>query len=152
MPNTNEGFDQVEAVASPEHAVNVVKFESAQSDSVPRRRRGGRRVVRGVGAAGASLELKVEEHAATPLFEEPKLPVAQPAHDAGDVAVSSDDGDSDGVSRPTRRRYRSARPDDDVREIADEQSTRTRRRRAMQVEDERDEDRPPRSRGLRPRR
>ena len=146
MPNTNESFDQVEAVASPEHAVNVVKFESAQSDSAPRRRRGGRRVVRGVGAAGASLELKVEEHAATPLFEEPKLPVAQPAHDAGDVAVSSDDGDSDGVSRPTRRRHRSARPDDDVREIADEQSTRTRRRRAMQVEDERDEDRPRRRR------
>ena len=145
MPNTNESFDQVEAVASPEHAVNVVKFESAQSDSAPRRRRGGRRVVRGVGAAGASLELKVEEHAATPLFEEPKLPVAQPAHDAGDVAVSSDDGDSDGVSRPTRRRHRSARPDDDVREIADEQSTRT-RRRAMQVEDERDEDRPRRRR------
>ena len=145
MPNTNESFEQVEAVASPEHAVNVVKFESAQSDSAPRRRRGGRRVVRGVGAAGASLELKVEEHAATPLFEEPKLPVAQPAHDAGDVAVSSDDGDSDGVSRPTRRRHRSARPDDDVREIADEQSTRT-RRRAMQVEDERDEDRPRRRR------
>ena len=140
MPNTNEGFDQVEAVASPEHVVNVVKFESAQSDSAPRRRRGGRRVVRGVGAAGASLELKVEEHAATPLFEEPKLPVAQPAHDAGDVAVSGDDGDSDGVSRPTRRCRRSARPDDDVREIADEQSTRTRRRRAVQVEDERDEE------------
>ncbi len=140
MPNTNEGFDQVEAVASPEHVVNVVKFESAQSDPAPRRRRGGRRVVRGVGAAGASLELKVEEHAATPLFEEPKLPVAQPAHDAGDVAVSGDDGDSDGVSRPTRRRRRSVRPDDDVREIADEQSTRTRRRRAVQVEDERDEE------------
>ncbi|WP_368096890.1 Rne/Rng family ribonuclease [Bifidobacterium pseudocatenulatum] len=147
MPNTNEGFDQVEAVASPEHAVNIVKFESAQSDSAPRRRRGGRRVVRGVGAAGASLELKVEEHAATPLFEEPKLPVAQPAHDAGDVAASSDDGDSDGVSRPHRRRRRSAWSDDDVREIADEQSTRT-RRRAMQVEDERDEDRPRRRRSV----
>ena len=142
MPNTNEGFDQVEAVASPEHAVNVVNFESAQSDPAPRRRRGGRRVVRGVGAAGVSLELKVEEHAATPLFEEPKLPVAQPAHDVGDVAVSSDDGDFDGVPGPTRRRHRSARPDDDVREIADEQSTRTRRRRAVRVEDERDEDRP----------
>lgn len=32
MPNTSEGFDQVEASASPEHAVNVVKFESVQSD------------------------------------------------------------------------------------------------------------------------
>ena len=51
VPNTNEGFDQVEAVASPEHAVNVVKFESAQSDSVPHRRRGGRRVVREIGRA-----------------------------------------------------------------------------------------------------
>lgn len=58
MPNTSEGFDQVEASASPEHAVNVVKFESVQSDPAPRRRRGGRRVVRGVGAAGASLELR----------------------------------------------------------------------------------------------
>ena len=140
VPNINEGFDQVEAAASPEHAVNVVKFESSQSDSAPRRRRGGRRVVRGVGAAGASLELKVEEHAATPLFEEPKLPVAQPVHGVGDDAVSSDDGDSDGVSRPSRRRRRSAQFDDDVREIADEQSTRTRRRRAVQVEDERDEE------------
>lgn len=54
--------------------MNVVKFESVQSDPAPRRRRGGRRVVRGVGAAGASLELKVEEHASAPLFEEPKLP------------------------------------------------------------------------------
>lgn len=146
VPDINEGFDQVEAAASPEHAVNVVKFESSQSDSAPRRRRGGRRVVRGVGAAGASLELKVEEHAATPLFEEPKLPVAQPVHGVGDDAVSSDDGDSDGVSRPSRRRRRSAQFDDDVREIADEQSTHTRRRRAVQVEDERDEDRPRRRR------
>ena len=146
VPNINEGFDQVEAAASPEYAVNVVKFESSQSDSAPRRRRGGRRVVRGVGAAGASLELKVEEHAATPLFEEPKLPVAQPVHGVGDDAVSSDDGDSDGVSRPSRRRRRSAQFDDDVREIADEQSTHTRRRRAVQVEDERDEDRPRRRR------
>ena len=96
MPNTSEGFDQVEASASPEHAVNVVKFESVQSDPAPRRRRGGRRVVRGVGAAGASLELKVEEHASAPLFEEPKLPVAQPAHDTGDSA------DSEGMIRPVR--------------------------------------------------
>ena len=105
MPNTSEGFDQVEASASPEHAVNVVKFESVQSDPAPRRRRGGRRVVRGVGAAGASLELKVEEHASAPLFEEPKLPVAQPAHDTGDSA------DSEGMTRPTRRRRRPVQSD-----------------------------------------
>lgn len=137
MPNTSEGFDQVEASASPEHAVNVVKFESVQSDPAPRRRRGGRRVVRGVGAAGASLELKVEEHASAPLFEEPKLPVAQPAHDTGD---------SEGMTRPTRRRRRPVQSDDDVREIADERPTRSRRRRSVQVEDEQDEDRPSRRR------
>ncbi len=140
MPNTSEGFDQVEASASPEHAVNVVKFESVQSDPAPRRRRGGRRVVRGVGAAGASLELKVEEHASAPLFEEPKLPVAQPAHDTGDSA------DSEGMIRPTRRRRRPVQSDDDVREIADERPTRSRRRRSVQVEDEQDEDRPSRRR------
>ena len=140
MPNTSEGFDQVEASASPEHAVNVVKFESVQSDPAPRRRRGGRRVVRGVGAAGASLELKVEEHASAPLFEEPKLPVAQPAHDTGDSA------DSEGMTRPTRRRRRPVQSDDDVREIADERPTRSRRRRSVQVEDDQDEDRPSRRR------
>ena len=140
MPNTSEGFDQVEASASPEHAVNVVKFESVQSDPAPRRRRGGRRVVRGVGAAGASLELKVEEHASAPLFEEPKLPVAQPAHDTGDSA------DSEGMTRPTRRRRRPVQSDDDVREIADERPTRSRRRRSVQVENEQDEDRPSRRR------
>lgn len=146
MPNTSEGFDQVEASASPEHAVNVVKFESVQSDPALRRRRGGRRVVRGVGAAGASLELKVEEHASAPLFEEPKLPVAQPAHDTGDSAVSGDSADSEGMTRPTRRRRRPVQSDDDVREIADERPTHSRRRRSVQVEDEQDEDRPSRRR------
>nr|WP_259302296.1 Rne/Rng family ribonuclease [Bifidobacterium pseudocatenulatum] len=120
--------------------MNVVKFESVQSDPAPRRRRGGRRVVRGVGAAGASLELKVEEHASAPLFEEPKLPVEQPAHDTGDSA------DSEGMTRPTRRRRRPVQSDDDVREIADERPTRSRRRRSVQVEDEQDEDRPSRRR------
>lgn len=146
MPNTSEGFDQVEASASPEHAVNVVKFESVQSDPAPRRRRGGRRVVRGVGAAGASLELKVEEHASAPLFEEPKLPVAQPAHDTGDSAVSGDSADSEGMTRPTRRRRRPVQSDDDVRDIADERPMRSRRRRSVQVEDDQDEDRPSRRR------
>ncbi|MDB6507660.1 Rne/Rng family ribonuclease [Bifidobacterium pseudocatenulatum] len=126
--------------------MNVVKFESVQSDPAPRRRRGGRRVVRGVGAAGASLELKVEEHASAPLFEEPKLPVAQPAHDTGDSAVSGDSADSEGMTRPTRRRRRPVQSDDDVRDIADERPTRSRRRRSVQVEDDQDEDRPSRRR------
>ncbi|WP_430731960.1 Rne/Rng family ribonuclease [Bifidobacterium pseudocatenulatum] len=123
-----------------------MKFESVQSDPAPRRRRGGRRVVRGVGAAGASLELKVEEHASAPLFEEPKLPVAQPAHDTGDSAVSGDSADSEGMTRPTRRRRRPVQSDDDVRDIADERPTRSRRRRSVQVEDDQDEDRPSRRR------
>lgn len=45
-------------------------------------------MVRGVGAAGASLELKVEEHASGSAVRGAKLPVAQPAHDTGDSADS----------------------------------------------------------------
>ena len=44
-------------------------------------------MVRGVGAAGASLELKVEEHAKAPLFEEPKLEPVQPARDSADFTM-----------------------------------------------------------------
>lgn len=75
MPTTNEGLDQVEAVVSSDNSTNNAASSagSVSADPAPRRRRGGRRVVRGVGAAGASLELKVEEHAKAPLFEEPKL-------------------------------------------------------------------------------
>ena len=80
MPTTNEGLDQVEAVVSSDNSTNNAASSagSVSADPAPRRRRGGRRVVRGVGAAGASLELKVEEHAKAPLFEEPKLEHAQP--------------------------------------------------------------------------
>ena len=56
-----------------------------------RRRRGGRRVVRDTGAAGASLKLQVEDHSA-PLFEEPKI--AAPEH----AEVSEE--------QPVRRRRR----------------------------------------------
>ena len=71
MPTTNEGLDQVEAVVSSDNSTNNAASSagSVSADPAPRRRRGGRRVVRGVGAAGASLELKVEEHAKAPLFE-----------------------------------------------------------------------------------
>ena len=50
------------------------------------------------------------------------------------------------MTRPTRRRRRPVQSDDDVREIADERPTRSRRRRSVQVEDEQDEDRPSRRR------
>ena len=46
----------------------------------------------------------------------------------------------------TRRRRRPVQSDDDVREIADERPTHSRRRRSVQVEDEQDEDRPSRRR------
>lgn len=86
MPTTNEGLDQVEAVVSSDNSTNNAASSagSVSADPAPRRRRGGRRVVRGVGAAGASLELKVEEHAKAPLFEEPKLEPVQPARDSAD--------------------------------------------------------------------
>ena len=93
MPTTNEGLDQVEAVVSSDNSTNNAASSagSVSADPAPRRRRGGRRVVRGVGAAGASLELKVEEHAKAPLFEEPKLEPAQPARDSADFNDADDD-------------------------------------------------------------
>ncbi len=53
-------------------AVNAAPAAASQPAEPVRRRRGGRRVVRGTGAAGASLELQVQERA--PLFEAPALP------------------------------------------------------------------------------
>lgn len=75
MPTTNEGLDQVEAVVSSDNSTNnaASSVGSVSADPAPRRRRGGRRVVRGVGAAGASLELKVEEHAKAPCLRSRSL-------------------------------------------------------------------------------
>lgn len=75
MPTTNEGLDQVEAVVSSDNSTNNAASSagSVSADPAPRRRRGGRRVVRGVGAAGASLELKVEEHAKAPCLRNRSL-------------------------------------------------------------------------------
>ena len=125
MPsNTSEGFDEIEAVVS------------ANADSTvpaPRRRRGGRRVVRGVGAAGASLELKVEEHAPAPLFEEPKLPASKPE---SEDAESRDEAEP---VRPVRRRRRAADAEDEV-------ESRPVRRRRADDDDERDDYEAPRRR------
>ena len=138
MPTTNEGLDQVEAVVSSDNSTNNAASSagSVSANPAPRRRRGGRRVVRGVGAAGASLELKVEEHAKAPLFEEPKLEPAQPARDSADF----NDADDDEPSRPRRRRVTRYDDDDEMRD----DRPRRRRRSSVDVQDE--DDRPSRRR------
>jgi len=138
VPTTNEGLDQVEAVVSSDNSTNNAASSagSVSADPAPRRRRGGRRVVRGVGAAGASLELKVEEHAKAPLFEEPKLEHAQPARDSADF----NDADDAEPSRPRRRRVTRYDDDDEMRD----ERPRRRRRSSVDVQDE--DDRPSRRR------
>lgn len=93
-------------------------------------------MVRGVGAAGASLELKVEEHAKAPLFEEPKLEPAQPERDSADF----NDADDAEPSRPRRRRVTRYDDDDEMRD----ERPRRRRRSSVDVQDE--DDRPSRRR------
>ena len=93
-------------------------------------------MVRGVGAAGASLELKVEEHAKAPLFEEPKLEPAQPARDSADF----NDADDAEPLRPRRRRVTRYDDDDEMRD----DRPRRRRRSSVDVQDE--DDRPSRRR------
>ena len=136
MPTTNEGFDQVEAVVSSDNSTDNARSNAGSvfSDPPARRRRGGRRVVRGVGAAGASLELKVEEHAKTPLFEEPKLEPVQLSRDSSDSFGVSDDE----LSRPARRHRRVTRSGDDD-EMREERPSR--RRRAF-VDSQDEDDRP----------
>ena len=140
MPTTNEGLDKVEAAVSSDNSTNNAdnagnSAGSVSSDPAPRRRRGGRRVVRGVGAAGASLELKVEEHAKAPLFEEPKLEPVRP----GQTDSDADDADNAEPSRPVRRRRRVTQDDaDDERQ--DDRPVRRRRRSSVDAQDE--DDRP----------
>lgn len=87
-----------------------------------RRRRGGRRVVRDTGAAGASLKLQVEDHSA-PLFEEPKIaaparseateeqPARRRRRHIGDESASTA---SSKESAPLTRRRSSSASDSDV--------------------------------------
>ena len=139
----NDGADEV-------GALNINVPESASSaDASPapaRRRRGGRRVVRGAGAAGASLELKVEDHS-SPMFEEPKLPIAdQPSDDAASPVTRIDDDDDETPVRSRRRRVARDEHDD-----VDERPSRARRRARLSDDDddERDVDRPSRRRRAR---
>ncbi|MFR0588593.1 Rne/Rng family ribonuclease [Bifidobacterium apri] len=94
-----------------------------------RRRRGGRRVVRGAGAAGADLALKVEEHP-KPLFEEPAIsPVS-----AQQPALPSDDTETAETDEPRHTPQRGRRR---VSRGADAQSSvRSRRRTRSVAEDE----------------
>ena len=87
MPTENrEGFvgDETDnsTVSNTESQASGASEPNAEASQPTRRRRGGRRVVRGTGAAGASLELQVQEHAA-PLFEAPALPDADASASTG---------------------------------------------------------------------
>lgn len=91
MPEqTEQGFEPLET------ASNTDSSSANEQPATPRRRRTGRRVVRGAGAAGATVELKVEEHG--PLFKEPPtaLPASKPVHalTAAPAAESSAEGES----------------------------------------------------------
>ena len=103
-------------------------------ETVPvRRRRGGRRVVRGAGAAGADLALKVEEHP-KPLFEAPVLqpaPVLEPVGKPDTVSATVDASGTQESAAPQRTRRRASRT-----ETSSTGTTRTRRRSRIAVSDE----------------
>lgn len=117
-------------------AVNAAPAAASQPAEPVRRRRGGRRVVRGTGAAGASLELQVQER--TPLFEAPALPDAGTAADSSDSDESSDSKDS--AERATRRRTRRAAST--VVDSYSEDDRPRRSRRTVSVDDFDDDDAP----------
>lgn len=122
-------------------AVNAAPAAASQPAEPIRRRRGGRRVVRGTGAAGASLELQVQER--TPLFEAPALPDAGTAADSksADSSDSDESSDSkDSTERPTRRRTRRAAST--VVDSYSEDDRPRRSRRTVSVDDFDDDDAP----------
>ena len=132
MPEqTEQGFEPLET------ASNTDSSSTNEQPAAPRRRRTGRRVVRGAGAAGATVELKVEEHG--PLFKEPPtaLPASKPvrALTAAPAAEASAEGESSPAEaaaeqdepshKTTRSRRRSTASETDE---AAETPRRTRRR------------------------
>ncbi len=144
MPEqTEQGFEPLET------ASNTDSSSANEQPAAPRRRRTGRRVVRGAGAAGATVELKVEEHG--PLFKEPPtaLPASKPVHALtaapaakGDEAEASAQGetpaaDQDEPARKTTRSHRRSTASET--DEAAEMPRRTRRRtttKAAAVADE----------------
>lgn len=113
MPEqTEQGFEPLET------ASNTDSSSANEQPAAPRRRRTGRRVVRGAGAAGATVELKVEEHG--PLFKEPPtaLPASKPVHALtaapaakGAEAEASAEGETSAADQdePVRKTTRSRR-------------------------------------------
>ena len=156
VPTENrEGFvgDETDnsTVSNTESQASGASEPNAEASQPTRRRRGGRRVVRGTGAAGASLELQVQEHAA-PLFEAPALSDA----DASASAETADNNASDDEKHPARR-TRSRRSADNAdyedrstrrRAVADDDDAPrpVRRRRTVSGDLEEDDERPIRRR------
>lgn len=139
VPTENrEGFvgDETDnsTVSNTESQASGASEPNAEASQPTRRRRGGRRVVRGTGAAGASLELQVQEHAA-PLFEAPALPDA----DASASTGTADNNASDDEKRPARRRRA-------VSDDLEEDDERPIRRRRSVIDDLEDDDAPRSSR------
>lgn len=153
VPSVNDnGFSRDETEEQqPTHADAAQSPDSAdKTPAAPRRRRGGRRVVRGAGAAGAAVALKVEDHSA-PLFAEPvveqpltrrrrsKAADESPETNEPETAASSDSEKKDdarhakvdGKSRSASRSSKATKRHDDDADQAEPRRTRVRRRTAM---------------------
>ena len=153
VPSVNDnGFSRDETEEQqPTHADAAQSPDSAdKTPAALRRRRGGRRVVRGAGAAGAAVALKVEDHSA-PLFAEPvveqpltrrrrsKAADESPETNEPETAASADSekkddarhAKADGKSRSASRSSKATKRHDDDADQAEPRRTRVRRRTAM---------------------
>ena len=153
VPSVNDnGFSRDETEEQqPTHADAAQSPDSAdKTPAAPRRRRGGRRVVRGAGAAGATVALKVEDHSA-PLFAEPvveqpltrrrrsKAADESPETNEPETAASADSEKKDdarpakvdGKSRSASHSSKATKRHDDDADQAEPRRTRVRRRTAM---------------------
>ena len=153
VPSVNDnGFSRDETEEQqPTHADAAQSPDSAdKTPAAPRRRRGGRRVVRGAGAAGAAVALKVEDHSA-PLFAEPvveqpltrrrrsKAADESPEANEPETAASADSekkddarhAKADGKSRSASHSSKATKRHDDDADQAEPRRTRVRRRTAM---------------------
>ena len=153
VPSVNDnGFSRDETEEQqPTHADAAQSPDSAdKTPAAPRRRRGGRRVVRGAGAAGAAVALKDEAHSA-PLFAEPvveqpltrrrrsKAADESPETNEPETAASADSekkddarhAKADGKSRSASHSSKATKRHDDDADQAEPRRTRVRRRTAM---------------------
>ena len=133
MPTVNKGGIG-NADAQHNHNSTIVNAGNAGGSGTveappARRRRSGRRVVRGAGAAGASLELTVEEHA-VPLFEAPDFSGESAGAAPDAVADAEEQAASKGRSRQTSRtrsRRRTAQDDAETSSVASQAPARAAR-------------------------